>query len=282
MFTSEEGKKDILSLYEEKLSNLNINFKQEQITTTFGQTNIIITGDKTKPPMIIIHGSNGCAPIAIETYVGLEEKYQLFAVDVLAQPNKSAETRLSMKNDDYGKWMHEVIDSLKLRKVTLAGFSFGGLIILKTLEYKEEHIKEVFLTAPAYIINGNPIKALFKVFIPVKRFMKTKKVKFVEHFLSEIFSERDAFAIQYLSKVFEHFNMDFTSVPVIWSSKALKIKTPITIFAAGDDLMFPGKKMIKRVKKIFPNIKKTILLENSKHVQSTADNKRIVDLIINS
>lgn len=282
MFISEEGKKEIISLYEEKLSNLNINFKQEQLSTTFGQTNVIITGDETKPPMIIIHGSNGCAPIALETYAGLEEKYQLFAVDVLAQPNKSTETRLSMKNDDYGKWMHEVINSLKLKKVSLAGFSFGGLIILKTLEYKEEHIKEVFLTASAYIVNGNPFKALFKVFIPMKRFMKTKKEKYVERFLSELFSERDAFAIQYLSKVFEHFNMDFTPVPVIKSSKALKIKTPITIFAAADDLMFPGKKMIKRVKKIFPNIKKTILLENSKHVQSTTDNKRIVDLITNS
>ena len=280
MFTSEKGKKDILSLYEEKLSNLFISYNQELISTTFGQTNIIIIGNNSKPPMLIIHGSNGCAPIALETYVGLEKKYQIFAIDVLAQPNKSDETRLSMKTDDYGKWLHEVIDSLNLKSVSLAGFSFGGLIILKTLEYKEDAIKEVFLSAPAYIVNGNPLKALFKVFIPMKRFMKTKKVIYVERFLSEIFSERDEFAIQYLSKVFEHFDMDFTPVPVIKSDNAKRIETPITLFAAKNDLMFPGQKMIKRAKKIFPSLKEAILLEKSKHVQSDLDNQLIVSKIL--
>ena len=282
MFKTLEGKSSIISLYNEKLTSLQLSFNQKQIMSSFGETNVIITGDASKPPILIIHGSNGCAPIALETYTGLEEKYQLFAVDVLAQPNKSAETRLSMKNDDYGKWLHEIIDSLHLKNVTLAGFSFGGLIILKTLEYKDSNIKEVFLSAPAYIVNGNPFKALFKVFIPMKRYIKTKNVAFIEKFLKQLFTEKDPFAIDYLSKVFLHFKMDFTPVPVIKSLNALKIKTPITIFAAADDLMFPGKKMIKRVKKIFPSLKKAILLEDSKHVQSTVDNKRIVDIITNS
>ncbi|MFT6698852.1 MAG: hypothetical protein ACJAVD_000337 [Porticoccaceae bacterium] len=37
--------------------------------------------------------------------------------------------------------------------------------------------------------------------------------------------------------------------------------------------------MIKRAIKIFPSLKKTILLDQSKHVQDNIDNKRIVDLI---
>ena len=268
-------------MYNEKLESLKIDYKQKSIKTTFGQTNIIITGNNTKPPILLIHGSNGCAPIALETYAGLEEKYQIFAIDVLAQPNKSATTRLSMKTNDYGIWVHEIINILKLKNVSLAGFSFGGLIILKTLEYKGDAIKEVFLSAPAYIVNGNPLKALFKVFIPMKRFMKTKKVIYVERFLSEIFSERDEFAIQYLSKVFEHFDMDFTPVPVIKSNKAKQITTPITLFAAKNDIMFPGQKMIKRAKKVFSSLEEAILLEDSKHVQSKKDNKLIVEYIIN-
>ena len=198
---------------------------------------------------------------------------------MIAQPNKSAETRLSMKNDDYGKWLHEVIDDLKLKNVTLAGFSFGGLVILKALEFKDANIKEVFLTAPAYLVNGNPLKALFKVFIPMKRYIKTKKVKFVERFLNELFTEKDAFAIEFLSKVFLHFKMDFSPVPIIKTQAAKAIKTSITLIAAKNDLMFPGEKMIKRANKIFPSLKKVILLEQSKHVQNSVDNKRIVNLI---
>jgi pimeloyl-ACP methyl ester carboxylesterase len=279
LYKSEKGKADILTHYNQKLNSLSINYSEKFIETSFGKTNLIITGDASKPPIIVVHGSNGCAPIALETYSGLETDFQIFAIDVLAQPNKSAETRMSMKNDDYGKWMHEVIDALKLESVSLAGFSFGGLVILKTLEFNQENIKEVFLTAPAYIVNGNPFKALFKVFIPMKRFMKTKKVKYVEQFLKEVFSKRDEFAVQFLSKVFLHFKMDFTPVPVIKTETAKFIRTPITIFAAKNDLMFPGDKMIKRARKIFPSLYQTILLSESKHVQSISDNKYIVDII---
>ncbi|MEH6618195.1 alpha/beta hydrolase [Maribacter arcticus] len=279
LYKSETGKVEILNLYNQKLEGLNINYQYQDVETSFGKTNVIIVGDASKPPILIVHGSNGCAPIALETYSGLEVHFQVFAVDVLAQPNKSAETRLSMKNDDYGKWLHEVIDNLKLKEVTLAGFSFGGLVILKALEFKDANIKEVFLTAPAYLVDGNPLKALFKVFIPIKRYIKTKKVTYVERFLNELFTEKDAFAIEFLSKVFLHFKIDFSPVPNIKTQAAKSIKTAITLIAAKNDLMFPGEKMIKRANKIFPSLKKTILLEQSKHVQNSDDNKRIVNLI---
>jgi pimeloyl-ACP methyl ester carboxylesterase len=196
-----------------------------------------------------------CAPIALETYPGLSKHFRVYAVDVIAQPNKSAETRPSMKDEAYGKWMNEVIDQLNITDVRLAGFSFGGLVILKTLEYDESKIKEVFLSAPAYIVNGNPLKALFKIFIPMRRYMLSGKPKFVETFLREVFTDRDEFAIQYLSKVFLHFKMDFTPVPTIDKESAKLIKTPITLIAAKQDIMFPGEKMMKRAMQIFPSLK---------------------------
>ena len=279
LYKSETGKAKILNLYNQKLKELNINYHYKEIETVFGKTNVIITGDISKPPILLVHGSNGSAPIALETYSGLESHFQIFAVDVLAQPNKSSETRLSMKNDDYGKWLHEVINKLELKDVILAGFSLGGLVILKTLEFKDANIKEVFLTAPAYIVNGNPLKLLFKVFIPMKLYIKTKKAKYVGQFLNELFTEKDDFALDFLSKVFLHFKMDFSPVPVIKTQPAKSIKTPITLISAKNDLMFPGDKMIKRANKIFPSLKKTIVLEQSKHVQNSADNKQIVNLI---
>jgi pimeloyl-ACP methyl ester carboxylesterase len=281
MFKSKKGKNEILRLYDKKLESLNIDFEYLTVQSSFGMTNIIATGDSANPPIILVHGSNGCAPIALETYANLHKTYRVYAVDVLAQPNKSAGTRLSMKDDSYGKWMNEIIADLKIESVTLAGFSFGGLIILKTLEHDEAKIKEVYLSAPAYIVNGNPLKAIFKVFIPMKRYMKTKKVKYVEKFLSHLFTDRDEFAIEFLSKVFLEFEMDFTPVPVIDAKAAKEITNPITLFAAQNDILFPGNKMIKRAAKIFPSLKKSTLLERSKHVQNSAQNEVIEIEIIN-
>ncbi|PIA78452.1 alpha/beta hydrolase [Gaetbulibacter sp. 4G1] len=279
LYKSQIGKKEIISLYDQKLKDLNIDYKYKLINTSFGKTNIIVIGDSSKPPILIIHGSNGCAPISLETYPNLYKDFQVFAIDALAQPNKSAENRLSMKDDSYGFWMNEIINKLSLTDVTMAGFSFGGLIILKTLIQDEKNIKEVFLSAPAFIVNGNPIVLLFKVFIPMKLYMKTKKSKYLEKFLNTLFTEPDTFALEYLSKVFLYFNMDFTPVPVIKDSEAKLITTPINIFAAKKDIMFPGIKMLKRASKIFPSLNNTILLENSKHVQNRIDNNKIEKII---
>lgn len=279
LYRSELAKKEIIHLYDQKLKDLDIDYTYKLINTSFGETNIIVIGDSTKPPILIIHGSNGCAPISLETYPNLYKDFQVFAIDVLAQPNKSAENRLSMKDNSYGLWVNEIINELNINNVTMAGFSFGGLIILKTLIQDEKKIKEVFLSAPAFIVNGNPIVLLFKVFIPLKRYIKTKKSKYIEKFLNSLFTEPDVFALEYLSKVFLYFNMDFTPVPVIKEAEAKLITTPINLFAAKKDIVFPGIKMLKRASKIFPSLKKTMLLENSKHVQSRIDNNKIEKMI---
>jgi len=41
-----------------------------------------------------------------------------------------------MKDNSYGEWINEFIVAIKIKDVTLADFSFGGLIILKPLIYK--------------------------------------------------------------------------------------------------------------------------------------------------
>ncbi|MFK7972044.1 MAG: alpha/beta fold hydrolase, partial [Bacteroidia bacterium] len=224
----------------------------------------------------------GCAPIALKCYPHLRERFQVFAVDVLAQPNKSAETRLSMKDESYGVWLNEVMAGLDIEEATLAGFSFGGLVILKTLIHNKKRVKEAFLAAPAYIVNGNPIEALFKVLIPMKRFIRKQNPKFIDKFLSVLFTEKDDFAAKFLPKVFSHFTMDFSPLPVLHKKEAQQINTPITLIAAQKDIFFPGKKMIKRAQKLLPSLKRTVLLDQSRHVQNSEDNRMIERLVMES
>lgn len=187
-----------------------------------------------------------------------------------------------MKDKSYGEWVNEIIAELGIDKVTLAGFSFGGLIILKTLAYRQEKIKKAFLASPAYIVNGHPLRALFRIFIPIRRYLKTHKIKYVEKFLSVLFTERDEFAVNFLGKVFLHFNMDFTPVPLISRNEAQSITTPITILAAKKDILFPGLKMKKRAEKLFSSLEDFLLLEDSKHVQDRKGNLIFEDLILKS
>ncbi len=279
-FKSKEGKEKILSLYNQKLKELSIDYSEKLLETQFGATNVIITGDAKKPPLVMIHGTGGCAPQILNSFANLTSKYCVYAVDVLAQPTKSAENRLDMKSLDYGKWLVEVIQKLNLSEVTLVGFSFGGYISLKTLEFNETLIKKAYLIAPVYIVNGNPLVGLIKMFMPLKKFIKTNNDNYLKKVIKALFSEADAFALQFMGTTFQNCNMDFSPLPVISKNSAKEIKTSITIFACEYDMMFPGKKMIKRAKRIFPSLGETLLLEGSKHVPNIKNFKRIEELIL--
>ncbi|XCF07261.1 alpha/beta hydrolase [Tamlana crocina] len=281
-FKSKEGKSKILRLYNQKLQELNIEYSEKSLETKFGVTNVIIIGDTKNPPLILIHGTGGCAPQILDSFPNLSSKYSVYAIDVLAQPNKSAENRLDIKSLDYGEWLLEVIIKLRLKEVTLVGFSFGGLISLKALEFSEIPIKEVFLIAPVYIVNGNPLVGFFKMFLPLKKFIKTNNQRYLKKVMGVLFSEYDDFALTYMSNTFQHCNMDFSPLPIISQDSAHNIKIPISIFAAEKDIMFPGKKLIKRAKRIFPSLEEVVLLENSKHVPSTTNLKKIEVLILRS
>ena len=279
-FKSQEGKSRILSLYNRKLKELSIDYSEKSVDTKYGKTNVLCVGDTNLPPLVLIHGTGGCAPQILESFPHLASQYCVYAIDVLAQPNKSAENRLDMKSLDYGKWLLEVIIKLRLKEVTLVGFSFGGLISLKALEYNETPIKQVFLLAPVYIVNGNPILNLWKMFIPLKKFIKTNNQAYIKKVMDVLFSEYDGFALVFMSTVFQNCNMDFSPLPVISKNRAKSIKTPISIFAAEQDIMFPGKKMIKRAKQIFPSLEEVVLLNGSKHVPNATDFKRIEELML--
>ncbi|WP_116770545.1 alpha/beta fold hydrolase [Maribacter litoralis] len=279
-FKTKEGKEKILFLYNQKLNKLNIEYSEKLIETKFGVTNVIITGDTKNPPLVLIHGTGGCAPQILDSFPNLASKYCVYAIDVLAQPNKSAENRLDMKSLDYGKWLIEIIIKLRLKDVTLVGFSFGGFISLKALEFNETPIRRVFLIAPVYMVNGNPLVGLFKMFLPLKKFIRTNNQKHIKKVMNVLFSEYDDFALEFMSTTFQHCDMDFSPLPILSKNDANRIKTPITIFACEKDIMFPGKKMIKRAKRIFPSIEQVVLIEEAKHVPNSKDFKKIEDLII--
>ena len=173
LYRTPESKRAILALYRSKLESLATDYGERNVETRFGSTHVIVTGDAAKPPLVLIHGANGCAPIALDVYRNLCRRYRVFAVDVIAQPTKSAETRPSMKDASYGIWMNEVIAELGRDGVTLVGFSLGGFIDLETLIEDESEIEQAVLSAPVGVVRGNRFGALLGVFLPMKRFIRT-------------------------------------------------------------------------------------------------------------
>ena len=281
-YDNTELKKEIIDLYYKKLNELDIDYEFLTVETSFGDTNIIVTGKVNKPPLVLVHGENSCVPMAICKLKGLEDKFRIYAIDVLGQPNLSDDVRLSMKTDDYGKWMYEIMSRIQIHNAYLVGISLGGFISLKSLIYNEDRISQAFLINPAGIVKGNPFKIFIKSHLPLTLFKIRENTKCLKQYIKNTYSHEDAFTLKFLSKLFLTYNINSFSIPLVNKQELKALTTPLHIVVSKNDYLFPGIKLLNRAKQWLPTLCNVVLLQNAKHVPSQEDNNKIKELILES
>jgi pimeloyl-ACP methyl ester carboxylesterase len=279
-FKNKKAKKEFERLYFKKINLLGIPYEMQCIETSFGDTNIIITGHFNKPHLVLLHDSNSCAPVALEMYQELVHHFRIFAIDVPGQPNLSAEVRLNRLDQSYGKWMFEIMSRLKVEKATLIGISFGGFICLKSLAFDEKRIEKSFLIFPDGIVKNNPLEIFWKVRLPQQLYRWNRKAKFLEQYQKALFSDGDIFVLELLSKTILDYDMDFSPVPMLTKSEAANIKTPIYLIAGEKDLSNPGEILIQVAKTKLPTLKESFLIKGSKKTPDFDDIQQIINMIL--
>lgn len=281
-FKNTESKKEIIDLYFQKLQSLKIDYEFLTVETSYGNSNIIITGHSNNPPLVLVHGENSCAPMALESLTGLENKFRIYAIDVLGQPNLSDEVRLDKKSDDYGKWMYEIISRLTIYNFYLVGISFGGFISLKFLAYDDTRISKAFLIKPTGIIKVNILKQLTNIMLPLKTYLFRKNKRCLKKYLKHIEVSEKSTRSKYLMKLLLNYRMNYATAPLISAREAQNITTPLSFISGKNDLVYPGIKLLKRAKAIFPSLIQVVLLENATHVTNKEAIIQIKELILES
>lgn len=279
-FTNLKTKKEIIDLYYKKLYTLNIDYEFLTIETSFGDTNIIASGNKKNQPLVVIHDANSCAPIALESMLVLKDKFRIIAIDVLGQPNLSAEIRLDSKTDDYGKWMYEILSRLNIYKAFLVGISFGSFISIKALIFDQTRIAKAFLISPTGIISSNFFKTFKSLYLPVKLFKLYRKEKYIHSYYMSRYLQKDD--LSFISKLFINYKMNVSHNDMIKKQEAASIHIPIYLVVAKDDQLFSDDKLIKRAKSMFSSLICIKTLDNLEHIFNSKKNSMVSELILHA
>ncbi|MEP6925014.1 MAG: alpha/beta hydrolase [Pyrinomonadaceae bacterium] len=272
IYKSEKDKQEILKLYDQKLASLNVRY-DEQFVETFvgGQTHIISLGEAGLPPVVLLHGLNAGAPMALEVIKGLAAKYRIHAIDIIGQAGKSAETRISVKDLSYGKWLAEVFDRLQLEKVPVIAVSYGAFVLQRLIAYQPQRIERAIFVVPAGIVGGSFFQSVFKLLLPMRKFLKTKQMSDLLKFMDAFYTTKDDFSIAFQKLTLLGVNMDMRRPPLLKIDEMKLLDGPVYVLAADDDVFFPAEKMIKRCRQIFKTLAETKILPNSKHVPGDKD-----------
>ncbi len=283
IYKTEEGKRRIIDLYDRQLSRLQTPWKDIYVKTVFGKTHIIETGNLSGEPLLVFHGGNATTAYNLLACDFIMKDFHIYAVDMVGHPGKSAETSLPAKGYDYGKWVSEVIDGLKVDKISLFGGSFGAGVITKTMCVCPEKIKRVVLYVPSGIKNAPAISSA-SMMLPMIAYWVTGKDKWLKKCMLPMAVTEDNITddIYETAKLsIDHIKVK-TGMPSDVDAELMKkCNAPTLVMAAEKDCLFPGKGVIERAKSIIPNCE-TYLLEGRGHMNflTEEEKKMIVSFLL--
>lgn len=269
LYKSEATKIEVMRLYDAKLAACGFSeYEDKYVDTEFGQSHVIITGKRNLPPLVVFHGINAGAPMALEAIKHLTDKYCLYGVDTIGQATKSAENRLPMQGDAYGKWICQTLDGLGLDKVNVCAISYGAFILQKLMQYQPERLMKAIFVVPSGFVSGSFWRSMKELSWPLMKFLRSKKDADLKQFLKAFYLDSDPHFYELQKALLLGFKMDYRR-PVLVKDGAMKqVICPVYVMVADDDIFFPGDKTLIRCKQLFSNLRDIYTLKNSKHIPS--------------
>ena len=159
LYKSSEGYQAIMNWYNDVVAEIDIEVESKYIETRFGRTHMLVCGDENAPPMFLLPGIAGCAPLWRRQFPDFAKTHRVYALDIIGQPGKSDTNVLSFLNDDFVNWLIDVQDELGIQKADYVGNSVGGALCMQIAIDAPERVNKIALLAPTGIARAKlPVK----------------------------------------------------------------------------------------------------------------------------
>jgi len=279
IYRSAEGKAKVIALYDDFLSRLGVEYEEINVETKYGLTHVLGIGPKDGHPMICFHGGNSLNPFDLKKFIPLANEYRIYAPDTIGHPGKSVETRLSPKNNSYGEWAIDVLEGLQLKKSAFVGPSFGGGILLQIASFAPERISAAVFIVPSGFANGAGITIIRKLVIPLMKYRLSPTRKNFEKTILPLVDHPDEDLIEMSYTTIPNLKVASRMPHPMKKKDLIEFKAPSLVIAAENDILFPGKSVIKNAKKILPNLISTKLLHDKPHAFYTSSKECLEEVI---
>lgn len=273
IFKNEEARNRQEEWYQRFLVKAGCRVQFETVTTSFGESQVLIAGDVSKPPLVCLHAMLTGSAHLLSELKDLTESYHLILPDIPGHSVRGIPKRLSYQDNSYINWFSEILEGLGMDEIDLFGISLGGFIAHRfTAEYPKK-VRKLALVVPAGIVQGSVFKGLAKMAIPMIKY----RIKPTEENLKELtdflLSNWDEDWGHYLGDSMRDY-ITPKSIPPVSSDETLKKLTmPCLVMGADQDISFPGKPLVERVKTHLPLVE-TELLTDTRHSPPTTDEFR--------
>ena len=275
IYRSPEGKAELIALYDEALTRLGPGCETRMVETSFGGTHVIVAGPEDAPPLVVLPGGNFLNPLCLAWFMPLAGEYRLYAPDIVGQPGRSAPVRPSAKGEGHARWLAEVLDGLGLRRAAFLGISYGAGLVLRLAGFSPGRLARAVLVSPAGVAAGPIWPMVREVALPMLAYRASPSRGRLLRAARPILTEPEEPYLRQLGAVYRHVRLDRELPRAATREELSGYEGPTLLFAAGDDLFFPARKVIPRAREVIPNLQTEML--PGRHVPSRGTFDRIND-----
>jgi pimeloyl-ACP methyl ester carboxylesterase len=270
VFKSEVGRDTIRNNYNQILSAFPLN--QIYVETAFGKTFVLEAGNPQNPAIVLLHGSCSNSAAWLGDIPALLERFHVYAVDILGEPGNSEENRLNINNDEYPRWLNDVLNGLNIDKAIIMGNSMGGWLSLHFATAFPNRTSALVLLAPSGII---PPKKSFMTQTADINSSPNGAAAVNESIMGDESIPKEV--RDYMNLIMENFNPIIDPLPVLTDIQMHVLTMPILFVAGTNDITMDNEKAAERLLKHVPQA--IVKLLDGSHVIMTAADTVIPFLI---
>jgi pimeloyl-ACP methyl ester carboxylesterase len=277
IYRSARGEAVVQRVYDAAVASLPVPVEHQAVSTRYGATHVLVTGPADGSPLVVLSGGNFPSPLSLRWFAPSLERYRVYAPDTVGHPGKSAQTRVSPRDDSYGWWLVDVLDALGLDQVALLGPSFGAGIILAAASVAPQRIGRAALVVPAGIVNPPVVDLLMRLALPMLAYrLRPDRARLVRA-IRPLFTDDaiDEPVLEAVGAVFDHVRIEPVMPRARRPDELASLTAPVVVIAAEHDVLFPGGEVVARARRLFPNLEAADVMPGSAHVPSAAELDRL-------
>jgi pimeloyl-ACP methyl ester carboxylesterase len=265
IYKSEEGKELILGQYRQILADWPVVNRQHHVQTRHGSTFVIESGDTTKPPLILLHGSVANSFTWFSDVVTLSETHRVFAVDIIGEAGFSAPNRPAYESGAYAEWLADLLDELGIEKASLVGLSLGGWMALSFAVTHPDKVEKLSLICPGGICRERSsflVKAI--VYSLCGAWGKKQIIKLINggKLPAEAGMEK---AMSFTTLIGQHFKPRYAKLLIFSDADLGRLNMPVQLFFGELDYLLRAKESVQRLTSLVKELQ-AVLLPDTGHV----------------
>ena len=248
IYKSPAGKKEIMALYDAVLARWPVAHEERYLSTRHGDTFAILSGERTSPPVILLHGSASNAVSWVGDIAEYSAHFFVIAVDLPGEPGRSSENRPSWQDLAFGEWLEDILDGLKIEKTALVGISQGGWTAIRFATCQPKCVSKLVLLAPSGIAPARSSfiwKSILYSMQGSKGGEKINRMVMGKHVMHPE-------AIKFMNAIMANFHARLEKEYTFTDDELKRLAMPTLLIGGTEDALIPIEKVIPRMEKLLP------------------------------